>query len=165
MPVSEKPAENAEETVASESPIAIVEEPDSEASEMAEEVDQPAPEPPRIEEVSGPATELVSVEANRVDNATEVTIRANGQIENSSVRVSLLKNPARVWVRIQNIETFYRPNDIEVGTQEVERVRVGHHPEETPQSIYVVFDLEDQSTVVHEYAVEGDTLRVVVGRP
>jgi len=94
-----------------------------------------------------------------------VTVRTNGELSPDSVRVSLLKDPARVWVRIRGIETFYRPNDIEVGTPEVERVRVGHHPEETPQSLYVVFDLEDSAAVVREYTVEGETLRVVVGRP
>jgi hypothetical protein len=94
-----------------------------------------------------------------------VTVRTNGELAQDSVRVSRLKDPARVWVRIRGIETFYRPNDIEVGTPEVERVRVGHHPEETPQSLYVVVDLEDSAAVIREHTVEGDTLRVVVGRP
>jgi hypothetical protein len=94
-----------------------------------------------------------------------VTVRTNGELSLKVVRVSLLKDPARVWVRILGIETFYRPNDIEVGSPEVERIRVGHHPEETPQSLYVVCDLEDPSAVVREHTVDGDTLRVVVGRP
>ena len=94
-----------------------------------------------------------------------VTIRTNGELSQESVRVSRLKDPARVWVRIQGIETFYRPNDIEVGTPEVERLRVGHHPEESPQSIYVVMDLENSAAVIREHTVRGDTLRVVVGRP
>ena len=46
----------------------------------------------------------------------------------------------------------------------MERVRVGHHPEETPQSIYVVFDLASTAAVIREHTIEGDTLRVVVGR-
>ena len=103
--------------------------------------------------------------ATRIGDETVVTIRTNGELSPKAVRVSRLKDPERVWVRIQGIETFYRPNDIEVGTPEVERVRVGHHPEETPQSIYVVFDLEDSAAVVREHSVEDDTLRVVVGRP
>jgi hypothetical protein len=99
-----------------------------------------------------------------VADATVVTVKGNGDLAEESVRVSRLKDPARVWVRIQGIETFYRPNDIAVGTSEVERVRVGHHPEETPQSIYVVCDLASTSAVIREQTIEGDTLRVVVGR-
>ena len=94
-----------------------------------------------------------------------VTIRANGALSQDSVRVSRLTDPARVLVRIRGIETFYRPNEIEIGSPEAKRVRVGHHPEETPQSLYVVIDLEDSAAVVREHTIKGDTSIVVVGRP
>jgi hypothetical protein len=81
-----------------------------------------------------------------------------------TVRVSLLKDPARAWVRIRGIETFYRPNEIEVGTPGVQRLRIGHHPEETPQSIYVVADLADPGATIRDHTIEGDTLRVVIAR-
>jgi hypothetical protein len=113
---------------------------------------------------SGPATRVLLVAATRAADATIVTVKTNGELSEDAVRVTRLKDPARVWVRIQGIETFYRPNDIEVGTPEVERLRVGHHPEETPQSIYVVFDLANPTAAVLEHTVDGDTLRVVVGR-
>ena len=163
---SEPSSEVVEEPESSEIPVEIVDEQGSEAVEAPVEDDQPVVQAaPQVVDRSGPATELVLVGGSRRGDATVVTIRANGQISERSVHVSLLKDPARVWVRIQHIETFYRPNDIEVLTPEVERLRVGHHPEETPQSIYVVFDLEDPATVVRQHTVEGDTLRVVVGRP
>jgi hypothetical protein len=160
-----QPAVVAEEIPASEPQPSIVEEPAAEESAEPPEVPEAVPESmPEIEEVTGPATRVLLVAAARVDDATVVSVRANGEMSEDSVRVSRLKDPARVWVRIQGIETFYRPNDIEVGTPEVERVRVGHHPEETPQSLYVVFDLSSAAAVVREWTVEGDTLRVVVGR-
>jgi hypothetical protein len=42
----------------------------------------------------------------------------------------------------------------------VDRVRIGHHPEENPQSIYVVIDLANNSAKVRETWLEGDTFRV-----
>ncbi len=136
-----------------------------ESAAAPEVVQEPTVAIEEIAEPVGPASRLLLVAATRTGGATVVTVRANGELSEDTVRVSLLRNPARVWVRIQGIETFYRPNDIPVGSPEVERVRVGHHPEETPQSIYVVFDLADAAAVVREHTVEGDTLRVVVARP
>lgn len=115
--------------------------------------------------VDGPATVLLLVSGSRISDETVITVRANGVLSDGVIRVSRLKNPHRVWIRIQGIQTFYRPNDIDVEGPDVERIRVGHHPEETPQSIYVVCDLEDPRVVVREQTVEDDTLRVVVGRP
>lgn len=128
------------------------------------EISEPGPAAPPIERVSGPATRVLLVAAARIADRTVVTVKVNGELVESAVRVSRLKDPARVWIRIQGIETFYRPNDIAVGTPEVERVRVGHHPEETPQSIYVVCDLASASAIIREQTIDGDTLRVVVAR-
>lgn len=136
-----------------------------ESAAAPEVVEEPTVAIEEIAEPVGPASRLLLVAATRAGGGTVVTARGNGELSEDTVRVSLLENPARVWVRIQGIETFYRPNDIPVGSPEVERVRVGHHPEETPQSIYVVIDLADAAAVVREHTVEGDTLRVVVARP
>jgi len=158
-------------------PIVLVEETPVQAS-TPEIVEQPTPEPTAeapepseiereaigVDTVSGPATRVLLVAATRAADVTVVTVRTDGELSQDAVRVTRLEDPARVWVRIQGIETFYRPNDIEVGTPEVERLRIGHHPEETPQSIYVVFDLANPAARVREYNVDGDTLRVVVGR-
>ena len=154
-----------EDIPASERPVDAVVEQAEEAPSKPSEVNETAPESPQIQEIAGPATRVLQVAASRIADETVVTVLVNGILSLDSVRVSLLKNPARVWVRIQGIETLYRPNEIQVGTPEVERVRVGHHPEETPQSLYVVVDLEDSTAVVREHTVKGDTLRVVVGRP
>jgi hypothetical protein len=185
-PESSEPIASVEETSATDPPIdgnegtageplgGPVEEPVGEGVEI-DEGDVVA-EPPATSQVAeesvpdigrqdGPATVLLLVSGSRISDETVITVRANGVLSDDVIRVSRLKNPARVWIRIQGIETFYRPNDINVEGPDVERIRVGHHPEETPQSIYVVCDLEDPRVVVREQTVEGDTLRVVVGRP
>ena len=160
-----EPAVVVEDMTISEPPVDAVEEKVEDPSGKPLEVTETAPESPQIPETAGPATRVLQIAASRAVDETVVTIRANGTLSPDSVRVSRIKDPARVWVRIQGIETFYRPNEIEVGTPEAKRVRVGHHPEETPQSLYVVIDLEDSAAVVREHTIRGDTLRVVVGRP
>jgi cytoskeletal protein RodZ len=160
-----EPAVVVEDIPAFEHPVEAAEEQEEAPAGKPLEVTEAAPESPRIQETAGPATRVLEVAARGAADETVVTVRANGNLSVESVMISRLKDPARVWVRIQGIETFYRPNDIEVGTPEVERVRVGHHPEETPQSLYVVLDLEDSAAVVREHTIKGDTLRVVVGRP
>jgi uncharacterized protein (TIGR02266 family) len=114
--------------------------------------------------VTRPATRVVDIAVARVDDATVVDIRGDGGLSEDRLRVSRLDDPPRVWVRIRGIETFFRPNEIVVGSPELSRIRVGHHPEDTPVSLWVVLDLADASMVVRDTTVSGDTLRVSIGR-
>jgi hypothetical protein len=162
--IEETPVPEPTPEVLEDGAVELLEEGGEEEPLEVPEVSETEPAPAPVETVSGPATRVLLVSGTRVADATVVTVKVNGDLVEESVRVSRLKDPARVWIRIQGIETFYRPNDIAVGTPEVDRVRVGHHPEETPQSIYVVCDLASASAVIREQTIDGDTLRVVVGR-
>jgi hypothetical protein len=123
--------------------------------------DQMIPEelPPAVD---GTATRLIDVASFTVEGATQVAVRGNGTFLKGRVQVSRLENPARVWIRIKNIGTFYRPNFIPVDSPDVKMVRIGHHPEESPPSIYVVLDLANDRAKVQETWLEGDTFRVAV---
>jgi len=121
------------------------------------------PEPPPVA-IGEPARRVIDVGAARLGDGTVVSIRGDGTFDDTRLQVSKLTGPPRVLVRVAHIETFYRPSEIEVGSPEVMRVRIGHHPEETPVKLYVVVDLADASMVVRETTVVGDTIRVVVGR-
>ncbi len=119
----------------------------------------PAPQPaPR------PASKIVDVTAVSRGAETVVTIRGDGRFSNDSLRVSPMRNPPRVLVRIRGIESKFAPTQIEVGSPEVARIRIGHHPEERPPSLYVVLDLADAAVTVRETEVGGDTIVVFVGR-
>lgn len=143
---------------------------------IAEESGQPPPakthdisESPQaasaaLSPVTGPATRIVDMAVARVDDATVVDIRGDGDLSEDRLRVSRLDDPPRIWLRIRGIETFFRPNEIVVGSPELSRIRVGHHPEDTPVSLWVVLDLADGSMVVRETTVSGDTIRVSIGR-
>ncbi len=146
-------------------PTSVVEEPGQRPSVKLPEVAEPRQDAPvNPPSATGPATRIVDVAVARVRDATVVDIRGNGDLSEDRLRVSPLDDPPRVWLRIRGIETFYRPNEIAVGSPELSQIRVGHHPEDTPESLWVVLDLADGSVVVRDTTVSGDTIRVSLGR-
>jgi hypothetical protein len=146
-------------------PTAVVEDHGPQPSVKPQEVSEPPQAAPAIPPpTTGQATRIVDLAVARVGDATVIDIRGNGGLSEARLRVSALDDPPRVWIRIRGIETFYRPNEIAVGSPEVSRIRVGHHPEESPESLWVVLDLADDSVVVRDTTVSGDTIRVSVGR-
>ena len=149
---------------------------DTDAEEVArppESDTAPAPEPTEIVEQGpqspppaeiAPASRVVDVDAVRSGDATVVSIRGDGGFDDSRLQLSVLPEPPRVLARIARIETYYRPSEIEVGSPELVRVRVGYHPEDNPPKLYVVLDLADDTVVVRESSVSGEMIRIVVGR-
>jgi len=127
---------------------------------------QPVPRPTEVVPVrpAAPATRVVDVSASMQVGTTIVLIRGNGRLDDAAVGIVPLADPPRIWVRVRGIETFYRPSEIEVGSPEVLRVRIGHHPEEKPPALYVVIDLADGGLEVTGREVAGDSIRLTVGR-
>jgi hypothetical protein len=78
--------------------------------------------------------------------------------------VDALSSPPRVLVRLKGIVEPYRPLETPVGTTEVRAIRMGHHPEKTPPSLWVVLDVIGPGVKVKGVEVDGDTARVLVGR-
>jgi hypothetical protein len=130
-------------------------------AEVVEEEPQSSSPPPAE---LAPASRVLEVDAVRSGDATVVRVRGNGGFEDSRLQVSMLREPPRVLARIARIETYYRPSEIEVGSPELVRVRVGYHPEDNPPKLYVVLDLADDTVVVRESSVSGDMIHIVVGR-
>ena len=96
--------------------------------------------------------------------ATEVVIEADGALEPARVDALRLDAPPRILVRVRGIEAPYTPYRLEVGSPELAAIRVGHHPELEPPTLYVVLDLASPEPLVLEGRVEGVVARVVVGR-
>jgi len=113
---------------------------------------------------AGPASQVVDVAVAARSDATTVVIRGNGAFDASSFKISRLENPLRLWVRIFRIETFYKPNEIDVGSPDVDRVRIGYHPEDSPPALYVVLDLAGEDVHLLDRSVQGDAIRLTVGR-
>ena len=134
---------------------------------------QPVAEPPQENEQKPPqrltpdipVSRILQVSAEPGTGETVLIVRGNGPFPDNSYRVSKLTDPDRVLVRIRGIESGYAPTEIEVGSPEVQRIRVGHHPEENPPSLYVVLDLAGAAVDVRDSGVRGDILTVTLGRP
>ena len=156
-----------EETLSAEAPtkIFVAEEPPSAGVIVEEAAAVPQPTAAAAQNPGQRADRILDIVAAARERTTTVVIRGNGLIGEEAVRISRLDDPARIWVRIRHIETFYRPNEIPVGSPEVLRVRVGHHPEEAPPSLWVVVDLADEAMAVTAREFAGDTVRLSVGRP
>jgi hypothetical protein len=110
------------------------------------------------------ASRVVDVVAAARADTTSVVVRGNGAFDASGIRTLRLEDPVRLWVSISPIETFYRPNEIQVGSDEVDRVRIGFHPEDSPPALYVVLDLAGDDVVLLDTSVQGDAIRLTVGR-
>jgi len=133
--------------------------------EPAEELEpQPTEVPVTVDVVSTPGSEVVDIKATAGENGTVLLIRTDGFIDNGRVRTSILLNPARILVRIAGIDSLYRPLEISVGTSEVRGIRVGHHPETRPPSLWVVLDRTDEDIVVRDVQISGNSIQVEVGR-
>jgi len=135
------------------------------AQPVAEPPQEIEHEPPQPSTAVRPVSRILQVAAEPGTGETVLIVRGNGPFLDNSYRVSTLTDPNRVLVRIRGIESGYAPTEIEVGSPEVERIRIGHHPEENPPSLYVVLDLAGAAVDVRDSGVRGDTLTVTVGRP
>lgn len=155
------------EAVGTESVEAVTEE----SQVPAEEAPEPAAEPvsaPPVEpaapprEPLAPATAVTDITFHEVAAATEVVVQANGAVTEDAVSVFPMRDPARILIRVRGIEEGYPHYELPAGTPELERIRIGHHPELKPPALYVVLDLADPAVAMSDLAVEGDTIRVTV---
>ena len=131
-------------------------EPEPAASEEAEPQEGPV--------TTTPATTISDVRWEPRAEGTVVVIRGNGRMDESRVRADALSSPPRVLVRLGGIVEPYRPLEVTVGTDAVRFIRMGHHPEQKPPSLWVVLDVNGPGVKIKGVEVEGDTARVLVGR-
>jgi hypothetical protein len=114
--------------------------------------------------VQAQASRVVDVVADSQGGVTTVTIRGNGVFDPSFVRSLRLNDPLRVWVSISHIESPFKPNEIGVGSREIERVRIGFHPEDSPPALYIVLDLAGDDVFLLDTSMQGDAIRLTAGR-
>jgi hypothetical protein len=154
---------DAEPPKEAESTVASGEESSSAMTEPS--IEAPPPEPTAVpvhEQRGTPASQVEFIEYRAAAGATEIVIRGNGVIDEESVTLFPMRNPDRILVRVRRIYEKYSSYEIPVGSSEVERIRIGHHPEQTPPALYVVLDLADPLVGVSELQVAGDTIQVKV---
>ncbi len=163
--------QNANET-ASDAEVEAV----SSGSESATNVTEPAttdvePAPtPAVAEVviheqtMGPAHIVQGISWERSASGTDVVIDCDGAFDESQLSVFPMDDPPRILVRLRRIEAGYPEEIIEAGTDELRRIRIGFHPEQSPPALYVVLDVADNSVVVLASDANANILRVKLGR-
>lgn len=108
------------------------------------------------------ATGVGSITWTQEAGATRITIRGDGTFSEQSVSVSPMSSPPRVLIRLRRVETFPK-YEMSVGTFEVEKIRLGFHPELNPPALYVVVDLGAEGAQLQGHRVEGDRVIVTIG--
>ncbi len=159
---SENPQEAPQETFAG-IPVVTGQEPVAAAPTEAMATEQPPAEmPPPAAQAR--ASQVVDVAAFAQSDVTTVAIRGNGVFDPSFIRSLRLEDPLRIWLSVSPIETFFKPNEIGVGSREIERIRIGYHPEDSPPALYIVLDLAGDDVFLLDTSVQGDVIRLTVGR-
>ncbi len=125
---------------------------------------EPTTVPVPVEVVGAPGHTIVDIRAERGEDGTLVLIRSDGLIEKNRIRTSVLTNPPRILVRISGITSLYRPLEIQVGTPEIQSIRIGHHPETHPPSLWIVLDRVDEGVNIQDVEVSGNAVQVRAGR-
>jgi hypothetical protein len=97
------------------------------------------------------------------DGVDVVITPRGGTLAPERIRTENLRQPRRVLIRILGIRDLYRPFEIPVGRDQVERIRVGFHPELPGQELWVVVDLAPASElIVSGIATNGGDLRIAL---
>ncbi len=110
------------------------------------------------------ASRVLDVTAAARTDGTIVVIRGDGAFDASGIRSLRLEDPLRLWFNVSPIQALYKPNEIEVNSAEIRRIRIGYHPEDSPPALYVVLDLAGDDVFLLDTSVQGDAIRLTVGR-
>jgi uncharacterized protein (TIGR02266 family) len=129
----------------------------------------PAPAPlARPEEPLAPAgafSRVLNVIWEGAGEELVVTVFLDGVIEEWNYSVSRLETPPpRALVRIQGIDRPFARSAIPVGTELVERIRLGFHPGARASELHLVLDLATPDAGILRSEAAGSELRLVVGK-
>lgn len=133
----------------------------------------PPPPPPEPAPVPEPAAEAGEAAFSRVLNViweergdeVVVTVFLDGVLEEWDYTVSRLGvPPPRALVVLQGVEEPFPRTEIPVGTELVERIRIGFHPERPQSELHLVLDLATPEADLVRSRAEGRELRLHVGR-
>lgn len=94
-----------------------------------------------------------------------VTVYLDGPIEEWEYTTTRLDAPPRALVAIRGVTRPFPRAEIPVGTDLVERIRIGFHPERPESELHLVVDLAGPEAALVRTEAEGQELRLHVGRP
>jgi uncharacterized protein (TIGR02266 family) len=92
-----------------------------------------------------------------------VTVFLDGPVQEWNYSVDRLETPPRVVVRVQGVDRPFPRSAIPIGTELVERIRLGFHPERGESELHLVLDLATLEAEVRTEAA-GSEIRLHVAR-
>ncbi len=103
------------------------------------------------------ASKIIDVKYSTVDNKTVVDFVGNGDIGNYNA--FRLNNPPRLVIDVLNVGNLFPTNEMPVGTNDVQRIRIGQYPDK------VRFVLDTSKTQFPPYTVDkkGNKLIATIG--
>ncbi|MEX1309497.1 MAG: hypothetical protein AB1Z65_03675 [Candidatus Sulfomarinibacteraceae bacterium] len=93
---------------------------------------------------------------------TVITVVFRSPVAEGSYRTYRLEDPARAVLALEDVTDAMEPDELNVGDRHVERLRMIHHPERTPQELLLVFDLATDSADILEIRRNDERLTVFV---
>lgn len=123
-------------------------------------VQQPEPEPEPIHKHISSASELKAVTAEPLQNATRITIEADGTIEN--YKTFKMINPDRIVFDLYNLNSPYRKQQIiDLQSEWVQRIRYYGHPDK----LRLVIDTRDNRLLKYTSEPTDTGLTILITPP
>lgn len=139
-------------------------------------VPQPAPTPEGPSAAVAPAAEaspvsdtpldrLRSIRWERVGDTTVVTLFGNGRAYEERLLHTRLDAPQpRELLKVRGVDLPFRQAALDVGTPELQRIRVGFHPRPVANELHIVLDLPSHGVALTDIQVDGQTYRLVLSK-
>lgn len=162
--INEVQPESPESQVASESNEEVEASKPESTTPQGSTLGESAPNQEVSDSTGGPATEILDVAWKPDPEGTRVRIRANGRLARRQLGGGILNDPPRYLLRINGIDSPFRPLEITADSPELLRIRFGYHAETSPPSLWVVFDLKDPSVKMLSRQAEGAGIEILLGR-
>lgn len=125
--------------------------------------DEPSDRPARRGERHFKRIESITWETR--PDGVDVILTADGKVEEWDYTVLHLTGPPRELVKIENVERGFDATQLEVGSPDVPRIRIGFHDTPGGNELHVVIDLAGPSVRVEHTNADGRQIRLKVVGP
>lgn len=123
----------------------------------------PDPDPPAV--AQRPLDRLRSIRWEREGDTTVVTLMGNGSAHEERLLHTRLDAPQpRELLKVRGVDLPFRQSAMDVGTPELQRIRVGFHPKPVANELHIVLDLPSHDIALTEFRAEGQVYRLVLSR-
>ena len=112
---------------------------------------------------SSRASRVEKITWRQESDGTRVTVSLDGRLEDRGyLHLPLGYEPAREMVKLIGIDEPYVNSNLEVGSPQVERIRIGHHPRPGGAELHMVFDFPGAGPRLASVRNLGNQLEILI---